>query len=757
MGVTSTQLAAGQTYTGLITVSGPTEFNGTISGTLPVSLQVGGAASATLAAASNPLNFTAQPGLTAPSQNDPITFNGQPVAVNSVAISTSTGQSWLQASVGSSSVFISANPVNLASGTYFGTVTANTSQGSLLIQVNLQVNLTGSGIPNLTVNPGTLSFAYQTGTAAPLPQTISLLGNGGTVNVSASTSGAQGWLFVTPTGQTATPATINVVVVPTGLGAGAYTGNIQISASAGFSSGTVNIPVNLLVSNSEVLEAFPSSLTFTAAPGGSVASQNLTVFGSGPSPFPLGYTTSASVTSPVGGSWLQVPSLSGATTATAGTLPISISAAGLASGTYTGIVNLSSPSAGNTAVAVPVTLIVASSGVVANPSSLSFNLPATSNPTSQNLAISLNGQPEQILSVLFSTTSGETWLTANSTSQGNVQVTVNPALLNTGSDLGTVVVTTPDGQVSVYVNIATQSSNGSLSSSPGSLSFNVAYGAGPTQGSFIAEGSGAPISVSSVSASTTTGAGWLQPSVLSASTGVVGVQVNPSSPSLLQPGSYSGTVLVNTSFGQLQVPVTLSVASLAASQNPVFSLPLGSGASSANVIITLNGAPTTLTGFAATTTTGQAWLTGSISGTSGGVTVTVNPQILSSAGVYQGTVSVSTPAGNIGFGVTLNYGVGSTSGLVASPSAVNFNIPLAGSGASPQSVNFTYNGVPVSSVAVSPGLGWLMVSNAGTGVVTVSINGAAFETPGTYTANFTVNTSAGTLIIPVTVTVGSGS
>jgi len=757
VGVTSTQLAAGQTYTGLITVSGPTQSIGNVIGTLPVTLQVGGGSSATLVAAVNPLNFTAQPGVTAPSLNDPITFNGQPVAVNGVTTSTSTGQSWLQASVGSSGVFISANPVNLASGNYFGTVTANTNQGSLLIQVNLQVSLTGSGIPNLTVNPTTLSLAYQAGTAAPLPQTISLIGNGSQVIVSASTSGAQGWLFVTPTGQVSSPATINVVVEPAGLGAGTYAGNIQISSSAGFSSGTVNIPVTLMVSNSEVLEAYPSSLTFTMAPGASAASQNLSVFGSGAAPFPLAYTTSSSVTSPVGGSWLQVPSLSGATTATAGSLPISVSTAGLTGGTYTGIINLSSPSAGNTAVAVPVTLIVASSGVTANPNSLSFNVAAAASPSSQNVTISLNGQLEQISAVSYVTVSGETWLTANPVSAGTVQVTVNPTDLNTSSDTGTVTITTPDGQVSVLVNILTQSGNPGLSSAPGSLSFNVAYGAGPTQGSFIAEGNGAPVGVSSVSATTTTGAGWLQPSVLSSTTGVVSVQVNPSSPSLLQPGSYSGTVLVGTSFGQLQVPVTMNVTALSVSQNPVFSLPLGSGASSANVTITVNGAPTTLTGITVATTTGQPWLTASISGTAGGVIVTVNPQVLFSPGTYEGTVSVSTAAGSVSFGVTLNVGGGAASGLVASPSAVNFNLPLVGSGATPQTVNVTYNGAPIASAAVNPGPGWLLVSNVGTGVVTVGLDGAAFETPGTYTASITVNTSAGSLIIPVTVTVGGGS
>jgi len=749
-GVASSQLSAGQTYTGQIFLSAPTQSNGLILGVLQVTLVVGSSAGTNLVAAVNPLSFNAQSGFTAPSQSDPITFNGQPVAVNSVTTSTATGQPWLTASVGSSSVLVTANTSNLAAGAYFGAVTANTSEGSLLIQVNLQINSTASGTSALTVNPTGLSFAYQTGTAAPLQQTVSLTGSG-PVTVSSSTTGL-GWLFVSPTGQIAAPATLTVTVQPSGLVAGStYTGNIQITGSA---SGTVNIPVSLQVSSTEVLASYPTALTFTAAPVGSAPSQNLTVFTStGPAPYPLAYTPSSSVTSPVGGTWLQLPTVSGATTATTGTLSISVNPAGLAGGTYMGVIDLNSPTAGNSVVPIPVTLIVAS-GLVATPSSLAFNVPSGSGVTSQNLTIALNGQPDQITALSSSTASGETWLSATAISTGSVQVNVNTASLNLSYDSGTVLITTPDGQVSVPVSVGTPSGNSGLLAAPGSLSINVGYGAAATQGSFIVEDNGSPVAITGVSESTTTGAGWLQASI-SGTTGTVSVQVNPSSPSVLPAGGYSGTVFVSTSFGQLQVPVTLTVSSLSASQNPVFYLPLGSGPATASVTINLNGTPTTLTSISSSTTTGQAWLTASISGSTGGVAITVNPQVLSSAGIYTGTVSASTTAGSVSFGVTLNYGVGTTSGLVASPSSVNFNLPLVGSGAPAQNVSLFLNGVPIGNGAFtfSSGQSWLQVSNAGSGVITVGISGASFEVAGTYSTTLTVNTSAGSLIIPVTVTV----
>ena len=277
---------------------------------------------------------------------------------------------------------------------------------------------------------------------------------------------------------------------------------------------------------------------------------------------------------------------------------------------------------------------------------------------------------------------------------------------------------------------------------------------------------GSPAAVTNLSASTTTGANWLQP-FISGATGQVTAQVNPSSPSALQAGSYSGTVFVTTAVGSVQVSVTLNVGStsssgLSASVNPVtFSLSLGSGISTQYVNINLNGQPITLTGISSSTTTGQTWLTASISGSTGQVAVTVNPASLNTGGTYQGSVFVSTTAGSASFGVTLNLGGGSTSGLIASPSSVNFNIPLIGSAVAPQNVTITLNGAaePIQSVTftLNSGQNWLLVSNTGTGILTVSTNASAFTTAGTYNATITASTAFGTLTIPVSTVVGSGS
>ncbi len=205
-GTTSAQLVNNQTYTGQIGVSVPSPSNGTVSGILTVNVQVGAGSVSGLIATPNQVNLNVQTGGAAPSQNVSLTLNGAAVSVLSVSASTTTNQNWLLPSIGSSSVLVSINASGLSSGTYIGTVTVNTTAGTL----TLPVNLTVGGIPTLTVSPTQMNFAYQTGTANPLPQIISLSSNGSPVNVSVSSStnsGGTQWLIVSPLGQLTTPGT----------------------------------------------------------------------------------------------------------------------------------------------------------------------------------------------------------------------------------------------------------------------------------------------------------------------------------------------------------------------------------------------------------------------------------------------------------------------------------------------------------------------------------------------------------------------
>ncbi len=108
----------------------------------------------------------------------------------------------------------------------------------------------------LTPTPASLSFVWQTGGALPAAQTVAVKAGNSKVAFAAVIAplGTQ-WITVTPnTGSL--PASMSVLVNPSGLPIGAYNAILQFSAT-GFSS-TLNIPVTLTV------EAPPPTLVLSA-------------------------------------------------------------------------------------------------------------------------------------------------------------------------------------------------------------------------------------------------------------------------------------------------------------------------------------------------------------------------------------------------------------------------------------------------------------------------------------------------------------
>ncbi len=676
-GFSSNQLQAGQTYTGQITVGGPTQSNGTVSGILQVTLQVGSSSTNTnLVAAMNPLSFNVQTNGSAPSQNDAITFNGGQVTVNSVSTSTSTGQAWLLASVGSSSVFVSVNVAGLSAGTYSGSVTANTNAGSLPIQVNLTVG----GIPTLTVSPTSLNFAYQTGTSTPAAQTISLTSNGSAVNVSvnaSTSSGGQGWLIVSPTGQLTTPSTITVTVNPAGLPAGTtYTGSIQINSFGGATNGSVTIPVNMLVSNSPIIAGNPSSLTFTAQAGGTAPSQNLTLTSSGTS---LPYTASASVTSPSGGNWLNLPTQSGTTN---GALIVSVNTAGLAAGTYSGSVNVSSPSAGNPNLSIPITLNITSGPV------LQLNVPALSfayeigqgQPVNQTVTIaSTSGQ----VSFTATAQSSGNWLSVSpstGTAPGSIVVSASVAGLAANTYTGTITITPTSGSNTSALTLPVTlvvSSTSLLVVNPSSITFNSQAGSNSSlspQTVAILSTDSSPITYTVTD--TTNGLNWL---LLNQTAGTTAANIQLSAnPAGLSVGTYTGTVTIRASGNVANSPQTVAVTLNVTSSNTLSATPSslsfsqatnGSAPQPQTINVTSSGASSgqqiTFSAAVALTQQGQNWLTVSPTNgtTSSALTVSANGAGLA-PGTYTGQIVLSSPGVNSStVNVTLTVGSSSGGGL----------------------------------------------------------------------------------------------
>lgn len=669
-GVSSSQLSNNQTYTGQITVTAPGASGGTLSGTLGVTLQVSPNGAFGLIATPNPVTFSVQTGGSAPSQTVNLSYNGGAITVQSLSTSTGTNQNWLFAQATGSSVLVSINAASLSAGTYSGTVAVGAAGANL----NIPVTLTVGGIPTLSVSPTTLSFAYQAGTAAPLPQTISLTSSGTPVNVSVSSStnsGGTQWLIVTPTGQLTTPAQITVNIQPAGLAAGVtYTGNIQINSSGGATNGTVNIPVTLLVSGSAIIAANPGSLTFTAQAGGAAPAQNLSLSSSGAA---LGYTVSSSVSTPGGGAWLQVPTQSGTTN---GTIAVAVNTAGLAVGTYTGAINVAAPNAGNGNLTVPVTLNITAGPVLQlSVPSLSFAYQiGQTQPQSQTVAIgSAAGQVNY--SVATQTTTGQPWLnvsTVNGVAPGNLVVSVATTGLAAGTYNGTITIT-PSGASNApqTIQVALVVSNSALLVvSPGTLSFNDALGATASSFQNLAvtstDGSAIPFSVTE---NTSAGSNWLLVSSTSGTTpSNLSITANPAG---LGIGTYTGAVTIAATSGSVAnspqtVPVTLNVTSSNALSVSAVSLSFaqaGGGPAPAPQTVSVassggsSGAQIT---FAAAViyNQGQSWLTVSPSNatTPATLTVTANGAGLT-PGTYTGQIVLSSPGvGPQTINVTLTVG-----------------------------------------------------------------------------------------------------
>jgi uncharacterized protein (TIGR03437 family) len=763
-------LAAGN-YTGNVTVvtqGGTTGFT--------VNLFVGSGTNANLAATPNPVSFNVQSGGTAASQNVNITFNGTAVTVNSAVPSTTTGQNWLVLSPQGSSVNVGINAAGLGSGTYTGTATVNTTQG----QLTFTVNLTVSGTPTLSVNQTALNFAFQTGTNNPQAQTVSVTSNGTNVPFSVTTftnNGGTGWLISSQQGQTlTTPSTLTVSVQPVGLAAGiTYTGGIVINTFGGATNGSVTIPVSLLVSNSPIISASPSSLTFTGAQGSAPTSQTLTLASSST---PLTYTISSTVTSPAGGVWLQVPAQSGSTP---GNITVTVNTQGLAPGTYNGTINVSSTNAGNASLSVPVTLTITAGALLQlSPGALSFAYQiGQAQPSAQTVNVaSDSGSVGYTISA--TTTTGLNWLnlsTNTGTTPGNFVVSVNTTSLTPGPYSGTVTVT-PNGSAGPAQTIPVTlvvSNTALLLVSPSAIAFTVPAGA--TSSSFqnvaVTSTDGTPISFS-VSGSTNSLSNWL---LVSASTGSTASNFSISAnPNGLPVGTYTGTVTITATAPATvtntpqNIAVTLKIvpsASLVVSSTLLqFTQPLN-GPAPATQSLNVSSSAGAIT-FTATATVNQGsnWLAVSPSlgvTTPATLIVSVNGTGLQ-PGLYTGQIALSSPGAATPLAVTVSLNVSNAATILASPpSLAPVIFQIGGANPQPQTINVSIAGGGAAafnaSASTTTGGNWLSVSPVSGATpqnISVNINAAGLAANTTYQGSISIVVAGATnspLTLPISLTV----
>lgn len=259
---------------------------------------------------------------------------------------TANGGEWLSVSPLSATANLStpitviADATSLAAGNYQGTVTLTTA-GGVLSEIAVAFTVAPSTAP-FSVTPTALSFAYIQNGALPPAQTVQVTGSQPFTATAASTGGA--WLAVTPAAGTQN-ASLSVTANPAGLAPGTYNGSITVAPATGTAQ---IVAVTLTVATQGSLTASANTLSFAYVSGGTPpAAQSLSITSSGSA---VAFTAAA-----ISSGWLSVTPTSAATPAA---LSVSVNAANLGGGSYSGTIALSDTS-GTLQLTVSVTLTVA--------------------------------------------------------------------------------------------------------------------------------------------------------------------------------------------------------------------------------------------------------------------------------------------------------------------------------------------------------------------------------------------------------------
>jgi hypothetical protein len=256
-------------------------------------------------------------------------------------------------------VLVSANTAGLAAGFYTGSVSVATSAGTVTLPVNLRV----AAAATMSLAQAGAQFTTTQGNALGNPNGAIVLATASDspINYSAAIIDGASWITLGSTGGTASstqPGTVAYTVNPLAAaptGSQTAYGLIRIT-----SPDVVNSPQDYqVVMNVQPAatpakpQPLPAGLTFTAAAAAPPAAQPVTVYASSTNPQPY----QASAATQDGAAWLSVsPASDAASSATPGASTVTVNAAGLAPGVYTGGVSYAFSS--DSVRTVNVTLIV---------------------------------------------------------------------------------------------------------------------------------------------------------------------------------------------------------------------------------------------------------------------------------------------------------------------------------------------------------------------------------------------------------------
>jgi uncharacterized protein (TIGR03437 family) len=482
-----------------------------------------------------------------------------------------------------------------------------------------------------------------------------------------------------------------------------------------------------------------------------VANQQITLTSSDGSAVPI---SSVIVSGGVGAG-----SVTTSSNTTPAVLTVSIATANLSAGVYQGSVIVSSSSAGNSPLTIPLTLTLSAqpSLLVSPPSAVFAYTIGASQPAAVSLLVSSTSTQIPFTTAVAP---GAPWLTAvgGGTTPSSLLISVDPSTLTAGSYHGAVLVSSSgaaNNVVTVPVDLIV-SSGPVLTSSAASLTFSTTPSTTPPPQTLQIMSPGTPLPVTT---SISPGTPWLSVTGGGNTSLTVSISVNPAG---LAPGVYQGTVQVSATGARnspLVIPVILAVntiASLQATPSPLsFNYQLGANTPAPQTVgLTLGGQPAT--GAQSTVAPGTPWLSVT-SATAGSISVATNPAGLL-PGTYTGTVVVTNSgASNNPLAIPVSLTVGGQTVFDLSQDALAFTAVSAQS--QPMTTTITVDtgsNPPVSfssSVTASTWLSINPLSGMTPTTVTVTVDPTGLR-PGSYSGSVMIS-SQGNLVrtVPVNLAV----
>jgi predicted secreted protein len=338
-------------------------------------------------------------------------------------------------------VTVSVNTAGMPDGDYLANITI-TAAGAInspwTVPVSLHISLSTSQI---SFWPESLSFTAVEGGSNPVIKMLDIWNSGiGTLNWTLSDDAA--WLSENPTGGNSTSIhdTVALSVNITGMSAGDYSANINIT-SPGVNNSPQVVPVSLHISSPTLEISFsPESLSFTAVEGGSApANQTLEIWNSGGERRDWSLSDDAA--------WLSESPTSGSSKGEHDTAAVSVDIAGMSAGDYSANITITSPGASNSPQVVPVSLHISSAApeISFSPESLSF----TTGEGGSNKTLEIWNSGIDTLN--WTLTDDAAWLSESPTSGSStsaddktlVTVSVNTAGMSAGDHSANITITSP--------------------------------------------------------------------------------------------------------------------------------------------------------------------------------------------------------------------------------------------------------------------------------------------------------------------------